>query len=275
MPTAKINGINIYYEMQGAGEPLLLIMGLGANATAWEAQIPAFSREYRVIAFDNRGTGRSDKPTEMYSVRQMADDAVLLLDELGIPTAHVFGMSMGGMIAQELTLQHPNRVKSLVLGSTMAGGPGAVFPDTSHIAQFVGLASLPPEQAIAKGLTFFYSDAFIAANHKRLTERAKKHMHLMAPPHALQKQVMAVMGFNARRRLNEIRQPTLILHGDADKIVPYANSAVLSAGIPGAQMISYEGIGHGMLVERSTEVNVAVLQFLAQHRTHYMPAAKV
>jgi pimeloyl-ACP methyl ester carboxylesterase len=181
---------------------------------------------------------------------------------------------MGGMIAQELTLQHPGRVKSLVLGSTMAGGPGAVFPDTSHIAQFVGLASLPPEQAIEKGLTFFFSDAFIATNRERLIERAKKHMHLMAPPHALQKQVMAAMSFNARRRLNEIRQPTLILHGDADKIVPYANSAILSSGISGAQMISYAGIGHGMLMERATDVNAAVLQFLAQHRTHYMPAAK-
>ena len=124
MPTAKINGINIYYEVHGAGDPLLLIMGLGANATAWEAQIPALNREYKVIAFDNRGSGRSDKPTVMYSMRQMADDAVLLLDQLGVAAAHVFGMSMGGMIAQELTLQHPARVKSLVLGATMAGRAG-------------------------------------------------------------------------------------------------------------------------------------------------------
>src|SRR3989442_15734833 len=110
MATANINGIEIYYEVHGSGEPLLLIMGLGANATGWYAQIPAFSKDYQVIAFDNRGAGRSEKPNEPYTMPQMAQDAVGVLDTLCIGAAHVFGMSLGGIIAQELALRHADRV---------------------------------------------------------------------------------------------------------------------------------------------------------------------
>jgi len=127
MAFTRVNGVTLYYEVHGKGDPLLLIMGLGANATGWSSQVPSFSREYQVIAFDNRGAGRSDKPNEPYSMDQMADDAHALLDELGVGPAHVFGMSLGGMIAQELMLRHPRHVRSLILGGTMAGGPTALF----------------------------------------------------------------------------------------------------------------------------------------------------
>src|SRR2546428_12711919 len=104
MATAKINGIEIYYEVHGSGEPLLLIMGLGANATGWYAQIPALSKEYQVIAFDNRGAGRSEKPNEPYTMPQMAEDAIGVLDTLGVGGAHAFRMSVGGVIGPELGL---------------------------------------------------------------------------------------------------------------------------------------------------------------------------
>src|SRR5574341_2228297 len=127
MARTHVNGIDMYYEVHGSGEPLVLIMGLGANTTAWYRQIPVFSREYQVIVFDNRGAGRSDKPNEPYSMGQMADDAHGLMDALGVESAHVFGMSLGGMIAQELVLRYPERVRNLVLGGTMSGGPSAIF----------------------------------------------------------------------------------------------------------------------------------------------------
>src|SRR5262245_22114978 len=118
MSTAKIGSLDIYYEEHGAGEPLLLIMGLAADSTAWMFQVPAFAEKYRTIVFDNRGVGRSSKPAGPYTIHEMADDAAGLLDALHVQRAHVVGVSMGGMIAQELELRHPERVHGLVLACT-------------------------------------------------------------------------------------------------------------------------------------------------------------
>ncbi len=272
MATVKANGVELYYEVHGAGEPLLLIMGLGANAANWHAQVPVLSREFQVIAFDNRGAGRSEKPGGSYSIHQMADDSAALMEQLGIASAHVFGMSMGGMIAQELILQHPARVRSLVLGGTMAGGPTSVRPEASTIKDFVRLTTLPPAEALEIGLSLLYSDEFIAANKPTLVKRAIEFSHLMAPMQALQRQVMAVLGFNAHSRLHHVEVPTLILHGTVDKIVPYPNSDILLDRISDSRLITYEGAGHGLLVERAADVNAAVLDFLRENRTHFVSA---
>ena len=262
MPGAMVNGIHIHYEVHGSGEPLLLIMGLGANATALEMQIPAFSREFQVIAFDNRGAGRSDKPSGAYSISLLADDAAALLDELGIGGAHVFGMSMGGMIAQELVLRHPERVKTLVLGATMCGGPNAIMAGPQMIQQWISAAGLPLEQAIEVGLTFLYSEEFLADNKQWLMKRSFELSSLMPPPHALQSQVIAVLGFNAYDRLQRVQVPTLILTGTKDKIIPAANSRILAERIASARLEEFPGSGHGFLVENAEEINQAVLGFL-------------
>jgi 3-oxoadipate enol-lactonase len=273
MATAKINGIEMYYEVHGPtavaaarAEPLLMIMGLGANATSWEMQVPDFSREHKVVAFDNRGSGRSEKPHAPYTMPQLADDAVGLMDHLGMDSAHVFGMSMGGMIAQELVLNHPKRVRTLILGGTMAGGAGAVLAGPQLIQQWAANALLPPEQAIENGLRFLYSDAFIAKNKERLVKRAIKLAHLQAPLYALQRQVMAVVGFNAHERLKQVRCPTLILTGTEDRIIPPENSRILAEEIEGSELVEFEGAGHGFLAERAAETNAAVLGFIARHR---------
>jgi pimeloyl-ACP methyl ester carboxylesterase len=273
MAKAKIRDIEMYYEVHGpaavpaaAAEPLLLIMGLGANANSWEMQLPDFSREYRVIAFDNRGCGRSDMPDSPYTIPQMAEDAVGLLDHLEIESAHVFGMSMGGMIAQELALRHPRRVRSLVLGGTMAGGPNAVIAGPQLIQQWMSTATMPLGQAIENGLRFLYSERFIAENRERLVKRALELAHLQPPLHALQKQVMAVIQFNTHHRLSEIRAPTLIISGRDDKIVPAENSRILAERINGAELVELEGAGHGFLAEKAAEANAAVLGFLRRHR---------
>jgi pimeloyl-ACP methyl ester carboxylesterase len=269
MATARINDIDMYYEVHGPtclpadqADPLLLIMGLGANATSWEMQIPAFEREHRVIAFDNRGCGRTDKPKSPYTIPQMADDAAFLLDHLGIASAHVFGMSMGGMIAQELVLRHPRRVRALVLGGTMAGGPNAVMAGPQLIQQWVSTALLPLEQAIQNGLRFLYSEEFIERNRERLVARAMELAYLQPPLDSLQRQVMAVIQFNTFQRLADIMAPTLIISGTADQVVPPENSRILAERIPGALLVELEGAGHGFLAEKAEETNSTVLAFL-------------
>jgi len=266
MAKTHVNGIDVYYEVHGSGEPLLLIMGLGANTTAWYKQIPAFSREYQVIAFDNRGAGRSDKPNEPYAMGQMADDAHRLMDALGIESAHVFGMSLGGMIAQELVLRHPQRVRNLVLGGTMSGGPSAIFAGPEVVQQFISLAGMPLVQALEAGLALLYSEGYIKANKGELVRRALLNAHLMAPAYALQRQFMAVVGFNTVARLGEIEAPTLVLSGTADRVMPRPNAQVLVEGIAGARLLELVGAGHGFLVEKAEEVNAAVLSFFGENR---------
>jgi len=271
MATTKVNDIEMYYEVHGSGEPLLLIMGLGANATAWEMQVPDFSREYRVIAFDNRGAGRTDKPREPYSIGGMADDAAGLLDALGIGWSHVYGMSMGGMIAQEMALRHPSRLRALVLGGTMAGGPNAVMAGPQLIQQWASTATLPLEKAVEAGLQFLYSDEFIVQNKERLVRRALELAYLMAPIDALERQFMAITQFNTYDRLHQIQAPTLVITGTDDKIVPAENSRILAERIPGARLVEIEGTGHGFLVEKAEEANRAVLRFVRQHSTGTSP----
>jgi len=273
MAFMRVNGINLYYEAHGKGEPLLLIMGLGANATGWRAQVPALSREYHVIAFDNRGAGRSDKPNEPYSVGQMADDAHALLDELGVGPAHAFGMSLGGMIAQELVLRHPDSVRTLILGGTMAGGPTAMFAGPEVVQQFISLAGMPLVQALEAGLALLYSEEYIAKNKGELVRRALLNAHLMAPMYAIQRQFMAVVGFNTVGRLGEIKAPSLVLTGTADRVIPAQNSRLLAECIAGARLLQFEGAGHGFLVERAEDVNAIVLAFLSEYRTSVPTAA--
>ena len=273
MAFTRVNGVNLYCEVHGRGEPLLLIMGLGANTTGWWAQVPAFSREYQVIAFDNRGAGRSDKPNEPYSIGQMADDAQALLDELGVGPAHVFGMSLGGMIAQELALRYPESVRTLMLGGTMAGGPTAMFAGPEVVQQLISLAGMPLVQALEVGLALLYSEDYIAKNKGELVRRALLNAHLMAPMYAIQRQFMAIVGFNTFGRLSEIRSPSLVLTGTADRVIPAHNSRLLAEGIAGARLVEFEGAGHGFLVERSQDVNATVLAFVGEHRTPVSTAA--
>jgi len=140
----EVNDINIYYEIHGEGEPLLLIEGLGYSSWMWFKQIPAFSREFKVIVFDNRGVGNTDKPDSEYTIETMADDAAGLLKALGLDSAHVLGVSMGGFIAQELALKYPDMVRSLVLISTSFGGEGSMPRGSNFWNTFIKLWGLMP-----------------------------------------------------------------------------------------------------------------------------------
>jgi len=267
MPTAKVDDIQLYYEEHGQGEPLLLIMGLGASIMSWSEQIPTFSREFRVIAFDNRGAGRSDKPAVRYTIARFADDAAGLMDALGIDSAHVYGQSMGGFIAQELALRHPQRVRTLVLGSTSCGGRQAIVGSPENLAIIGMMNVLSPREAAEKGLPLFYSEEFIRRHHDALIERSLREAELRPPPDAFGRQVQAAGRHKTFDRLPDIRCPTLVITGSDDRVVPADNSRILTERILGAELAVLPGAGHGYLVEKAAESNAIVLKFLCRHRT--------
>src|ERR1700682_3588656 len=160
-------GARIYWDEQGEGEPVLLIMGLGYPSIMWYRTRPLLAARYRTIALDNRGVGRSDMPLGPYSIALMASDAERVLDASGFESAHVYGVSMGGMIAQEFALQYPSRVRSLILGCTASGGPHAVKAEPEVTELLMSRGSLSPEEAAEATVPFIYD---LATERERIDE---------------------------------------------------------------------------------------------------------
>jgi pimeloyl-ACP methyl ester carboxylesterase len=264
MPKALVNGVRIYYEVYGQGEPIVLIMGLGGSALAWQSQIPTLSQRLRVIAYDNRDAGRSEKVEAEYSMADMADDAADLLGHLDTGSAHVYGVSMGGMIAQELALSHPGRVRTLVLGCTSPCLP-AMPPSEKAARDVMESAELPLREAFERNMWTGYSDDYLAAHKNDLWLRAQVEAGLTPPLESLRHHYTAVGGFDARERLGQIRAPTLVMTGDDDPLVPPGNSRFLAEHIPGAELIVFPGGRHAFNVEFEEESNSAVLDFIRRH----------
>ncbi len=274
MSTAKVDSIELYYEEHGSGDPLLLIMGLAADSTAWMFQLPDFSAHYRTIVFDNRGVGRSDKPAGPYSIHQMADDAAGLLAALGIARAHVVGVSMGGMIAQELALRHPQRVRSLVLGCTYPEPDADIERQREFsLQQFGGsisssgemkvdISALDPMSFFQHLLPTVFNQEFINTELPRLIQVFSGALQYGFSMEAILGQVAAVMGHKATDRLHQIAVPTLVITGDADRLVPPGNSDILAKHIPGAKLVKIPGGSHGFNFETPDVFNRAVLDFL-------------
>jgi pimeloyl-ACP methyl ester carboxylesterase len=264
MPKAIVNGVRIYYEVYGQGEPALLIMGLGGSALAWQSQIPTLSQHLRVIAYDNRDAGRSDKLDAEYSMADMADDAAALLGHLDVGSAHVYGVSMGGMIAQELALRHPERVRTLVLGCT-SPCLAAMPPSEKAARDVMESAALPLREAFERNMWTGYSDGYLAAHNDDLWLRAQVEAGLTPPLEALRHHYVVVGGFDARERVGQIRAPTLVMMGDQDPLVPPQNSRFLAEHIPGAELVVFPGGRHSFNVEFEEESNNVVLDFIQRH----------
>ncbi|HSU91473.1 MAG TPA: alpha/beta hydrolase, partial [Sporolactobacillaceae bacterium] len=170
MPKLQVGDVNLNYDLHGKGEPLLMIMGLGASSAAWDPElVEDLARTFRVITFDNRGTGQSDKPDAPYSIEMFADDAAGLLKKLEVPRAHIFGVSMGGMIAQEFALRHPNQTATLTLGCTTAGGTHSVPPPPESLKILTApREGVSPEEVIRRGWPLGYTAKYIAENRGKL-----------------------------------------------------------------------------------------------------------
>lgn len=262
MPTARINGVDIYYEQHGQGPPLLLIMGLRRNADWWWKQLPAFSPHFQVTAFDNRGSGRSDKPEMEYSIRMMADDAAGLMAHLGIASAVVLGYSMGGYIAQELALAYPQKVERLILVSTGAGGQSAVQMDPECQKEFANIVGLSPEEVLNKNLDIYFSPGFIEKNPGEVAEFIRVSLKNPQPDDAFLRQYDACLRHDTSGRSQGIKLPLLIMTGSDDPLVPPGNSRILFELMPQAQLREFPGGRHCFFIEMPDKFNQSVLEFL-------------
>jgi pimeloyl-ACP methyl ester carboxylesterase len=247
--------IRIASEERGSGFPVLLIMGLGYGRWCWEPLVDPLAERYRVLWYDNRGIGESDRPDGPYTAAQLAEDALQVLDEHGIERAHVVGTSLGGMVAQELALDHPERVAKLALLCTTPGGQTFPIPEPT-LKLFAEAATLAPDVALRR----FVENAVAARGELVDTLVARRTAN---PPDPAGWQAQAAAGTTyVNPRVEEIAQETLVLTGDLDTVIDPRNSELLAERIPNAHLRVSPGTGHLFFWERPAEVAAALEEFL-------------
>jgi pimeloyl-ACP methyl ester carboxylesterase len=233
-------------------------MGLGWTSAMWYRTQPILAAHYRTIAFDNRGVGRSDVPPGPYAIALMASDAASVLEAAGVTSAHILGVSMGGMIAQEFALQYPERVESLILCSTAAGGPHAV-PAEPEVLQALFRRGLSPDEFAEVVNPFIYD-----ASTPR--ERVEEDMVVRKKWHPTEigyfGQLQGIMAWEAYSRLPQITAPTLVIHGETDRLIPPANAGLMAKRIPGAKLAIIPQAGHVLSTDQPAAAHGEILDFL-------------
>lgn len=266
MPTARLStGIEMYYEIHGEGEPLLLIMGTGAAHDFWQLQVPAYSQEYKTIVYDARGTGQTTATRPPYTVRSLADDAVALLDALGIKQAHVSGMSLGSATAQELAVNYPDRVLTLQLHVTWGRSDEWFRRCIETIEYPVRHGDLV---TFARYAFMWVSSPTLLNNEpERVAELERTYLEGRPSIDGLMGHFAADKTHDCLDRLHEIRVPTLVTSGELDWQVPTRYGLEVQRRIPGAEMHVFRGpySSHNNLAEMPDEFNRVTLEFLRRH----------
>lgn len=289
--TVNVNGINIYYEVHGSGEPLLLIEGLGYSSWMWYKQVPVLSKSHKVIIFDNRGAGNTDKPDSEYTIELMARDAAGLLKEMGVESAHVLGVSLGGYVAQELAVTEPGMVRNLVLVSTNSG-PGKLITGKSPFFNgFLKLWGFLPtafdssrgpvrleyakndEERTRYGLSLAFSEEYFKNNSDEIDKIVEWRLENPQPEYAWRRQLLAGIGYDSSPRSGEIKSRTLLVNGAQDRIISPESALKLSKRIPDSTLVVLEGAGHLLFIERAEEFNAHVLGFLRDSEKTEEPSA--
>lgn len=253
--------VRIYWDEQGHGAPVLLIMGLGYTSHMWYRARPVLAQHYQTIVLDNRGVGRSGVPPGPYPIALMASDAAAVLDAAGVESAHVFGVSMGGMIAQEFALQYPKRVRSLVLGCTAAGGPTAVRAGPEATQMLMTRDKMTPEQALEAPVPFIYDSA---TPRERIDEDLAIRRPWLPRPEGYTAQLQGIIAWEAYSRLSGIAAPTLVVHGENDLLVPPANGKLIAERIPGAKLVMIPHASHLFTTDQTEAAHRAILKFLKE-----------
>jgi pimeloyl-ACP methyl ester carboxylesterase len=259
-----VDGGELYVEEHGTGQPVLLIQGLGYAMWAWQMQVPALSRERRAIVFDNRGAGRSVKAPGPYTIELLADDAAAVLEDVthGVP-AHVVGLSMGGYIALTLALRHPELVRSLVLTGTAAGGPGTSPVPAATLDAWLAAAGLPPEEYARRTMPISFAPGWTDEHRAEYDGLLAARLEYPTPPECWAAQYDACTVFLERGApVEQIDVPALVLHGDADRVVPVENGRSLVRRLPHSRLVVLAGRGHLAPLETPEAFNAEVLRFL-------------
>lgn len=265
VPYVERDGARIWWEPDGDGPPVLLVMGLGYPGSMWFRVRPFLADAYRTIVLDNRGVGATGVPPGPYTIEQMADDAVAVLDASGAASAHIVGASMGGLVVQELALRDPGRVRSLVLACTFPGGRETVPPDPAATRMLAARAGMSPREAAYVARPFIYAPG---TPDEVVEHDIEVRMRQPTTPLGYSNQLQAVVSHRGTfERIPQISAPTLVVHGTLDKLVDPANAPVLAGRVPGARLAMVEGASHLLFSDRTEEVGALLRSFLDEVST--------
>lgn len=265
MPAVSIGDAELWYETTGDGAPVLLVPGLSGLGAFWARQVPDLARDFQVIVHDHRGTGRSTHSRIRYSVEQMAEDVVRLMDALGVESAHYVGHSTGGAMGQVLAHDHPERIRSLVLSATWAGRDPyfqRLFASRRQTLVDSGVEAYLRASVLVQAPPWWISahDAEISARQRELVAEA-------APVEVAASRIDAILAFDRRARLGEIRMPTLVIVAADDAITPRFYSEEIAARVPGAKLVVLDTGGHVVPQVAPEPYNTAVGAFLLAQET--------
>jgi len=265
MPKAPVNGSNIYYKIEGKGIPLILIQGFAGNHKAWFFQTPVFKKYYKVIIFDNRGIGNSGTSGEPYTIKTMADDVIGLMDNLNLDKAHILGLSLGGLVAQEIAISYPERVIKLVLGSTFAGREVKnIHPE---LRGTLGIQEGSTDVDISnvdfkKLMNFMVTTAFNKRLYRMVLVPLSKYSLRSLDAEGYLRQMESVAGYDTLDRLQLIKAQTLVITGTGDRIVSPSMSDLIASKIPNARLVKVKDGSHAFFMEMRGRFNKEVLDFL-------------
>jgi 3-oxoadipate enol-lactonase len=261
MEHAHINGINIAYELGGSGTPMVMIHGAQGDQTMFSGLAATFAPRFNVLTFDQRGSGLSDKPDMAYSVAMLADDTAALMDYVGFSDAHIIGVSMGGMVAQEFALRHSRKVRSLVLGCTTHGGPKAIWATGLATTAYSTKEMSPEERGRALAEAAF-TKGYVAKHPELIATMIEQRRQRPIDPVGFARRMAALQTFDTYDRLPQIKCPTLVITGKDDALIPWENSRLIASRISGAQLTILEPAGHCFWLEQPDQSRDAIRGFL-------------
>jgi len=258
MPNVDASGTELHYLRAGEGEPLLLIQGMSATHLAWGRPfLDELERSFETIVFDNRGMGLSGRAEMPFTIADLAADTIGLLDALGLEKVHLVGISMGGMIAQELALAHPERLRTLTIGASYCGSPEGKLIAAEDVQMLAEAYTSGDRERVFRAMWEINLSSDFRADESRFAAFLEMGSALSAPQPVVLQQMRACGAHDTHERLARIKHPTLVIHGDADRLLAYSNGREIAALIPGARLETLEGVGHMFWWEqpqRSAEV---------------------